>query len=214
MRAVVGGLLVAVAAVVVFAAALSAAGAKGGSYVVAARPLPAGSIIGPGDLSTARMTLGRAGAAAFGSPDALVGRSLTVSLAPGELVESSMLGATTASNLRPVSVVVDSGSLADLAPGEPVDVLETASSTAGTSTNSAGSGGTASSGLAVVLRGATLASIARSDAGLLQSDGTGTVVVTLGVSSLTEAEAVVAAAHSGTIELIRAEPSDGAGIGP
>src|SRR5215831_5013481 len=62
-RAVVGGFLVAVAAVVVFAASLAGASHPGQSWVVTARPLPAGTILGPGDVTSATMRLSRSAAA-------------------------------------------------------------------------------------------------------------------------------------------------------
>jgi hypothetical protein len=158
------------------------------------------------------MTLGGGtGAAAFRSPEDLVGRTVTVTLGPGELVQSSMLGSPTGSNLRPVSIPVDPDSLAALATGDPVDVLEAPS---GGASASGATGGAAGSGLTVVLRGADLTAVTRPASGLLSGDGSSTVVVTLGVSNLAQAEAVVAASHAGTIELIRAEPSDGSGTGP
>jgi hypothetical protein len=38
--------------------------------------------------------------------------------------------------------------------------------------------------------------------------------VTLGVADLSEVEAIVEAAHNGTVTLVQAEPSDGVGAGP
>jgi predicted ABC-class ATPase len=63
-----------------------------------------------------------------------------------------------------------------------------------------------------VVRGATLIDVARSSTNLLSPGASGQV--TLGVATLAEVEAVVQAAHSATITLIAAEPSDGAGPGP
>lgn len=211
LRAVAGGLLVAAAAVIVFAASLSAAGGNRLSYVVAERDLPAGAVISPGDVGLTPMALdGATRAASFRSPDALVGHVLAVAVGPGQLVESSMLadrpGAT-----RPVSVAVDPTSMAALAPGDPVDVLETPA--AGTGGGGAGPSGGAG-GPTVVLRNAVLVSVGGPPSGLLGGAGTSGTVVTLGVGSLTEAEALIAAAHNGTIDLIRAYPSDGRGSGP
>lgn len=208
-RAVVGGLLVAAAAVIVFAAALSAAGGHHASYVVAARALPAGSVIGPGDTTTARLGLsGPAAAGAFAQPGALIGRTLAVPVAPGELIESPMLGAGPSAALRPVSIPVDADSLVSLAAGEAVDALATPSASA-----AATASGTAPS-ITVVVRGATLLSISRSATGLLSGSTGATVVATLGVTDLGEAEQLIQAAHSGTVELVRAEPGDGSGPGP
>jgi hypothetical protein len=100
---------------------------------------------------------------------------------------------------RPVSVAVDPTSLAGLAPGGIVDVIATI-----------GSGSSAT--VSVVMRGAVLMDIDNSASSVLS--GPGTSLVTLGVASLSEVEAVVQASESGTISLVAAEPSDGVGPGP
>lgn len=206
-RALLGGLLVAAAAVIVFATALSAAGGTQAGYVVAARPLPAGTVIGPGDTETARLGLrGATAAASFRQAGPVIGRTLQVPVQPGQLIESSMLGGTPGAGLRPVSIPVDTDSLAALDPGQLVDVLSTPSASAGT-------GAVAAPPVTLVMRGATLLSVGRSDSGLLSGGTGGTVVVTVGVSDLGEAEQLVQAAHAGTVELVRAEPSDGSGPG-
>lgn len=203
-----GGFLVAAAAVIVFAAALSAAGGGSRSYVVAARALPAGTVIGPGDTTTARIGLNAANrATAFTDGGHLIGRALTVTVEPGELIESSMVATPAGSNRRPVSIPVDASSLAALAAGESVDVLSTTSS-------SGAAAATPGSGVTVVMRGATLWSVGRTDSGLLSAGTGSTVVVTLGVSDLAEAEQLVDAAHTGTVELVQATPDDGSGLGP
>ena len=90
-RAVIGGLLIASAAVLVFAAALSS-GHRDAGYVVAARSLAAGTIIGPGDTATESLYLpATTRSAAFASPAPVIGRRLDVNVSPGELLESSML---------------------------------------------------------------------------------------------------------------------------
>jgi Flp pilus assembly protein CpaB len=200
---------VAAAAVVVFAAALSASKARDTGYVVAARPLAAGSVIGPDDTTTANFRLSPAtAAAAFRREAALIGRSVAVDLQPGELIQSSMLAAGGAARLRPVSVPVDADSLAALAVGQEVDVLSAPGSTA------ADPASQSPAAVSVVLRGATLLAVGRSGSGFLSGGGSGgTVVVTLGVTDLAEAEQLVQAAHSGTVELLRAEPGDGTGPG-
>lgn len=226
-RAVVGGGLVAVALILVFALVLSAARTHLSSYQVAAVPLPAGTTIVAADLTAAKMDLsGATRTAAFGQSSSLVGRTLDVAVAPGTLIESSMLAAPGGTDLRPVSIAVDANSLVALATGQSVDVLTAASVTGTASATGTPSGaGTASSSAAgtatgtspavtVVMRGATLLSIDRSaTGGLSASDDSATVVVTLGVNTLDEAEQLVAAEGDGTIELIQAEPSDGNGLG-
>ena len=191
----------AAAALVVFAAVLDGAGGGAGkSYVVAARPLTAGSVIEPEDLSTKTMSLpsGVSGAA-FSDPARLVGRTAAVPIAQGELFEVSMLtNGGSSPSVRPVTVAVDQASLGALIPGQPVDVLE-----------AAGSGGSAT--VSVVVRGATLQGLSRGSSGLLSNPSAETV--TIDVSTLQEVEAVIAASHAGTLTLVAAEPSDGVGPG-
>lgn len=205
-RALLGGLLVATAAVMVFAAALSAAGGGRSGYAVAARPLPAGSVIGPGDLTTARMGLpAPVAAGAYRRPDALIGHTLAVTVQPGQLVETSMLGDSPPARLRPVSIPVDTDSLAALDPGQTVDVL---------AVPAASSSAPQTPTVSVVMRGATLEAVARAGGGILSGSTGATTVVTLGVADLHEAELLVQAAHSATVELVRAVPADGSGTGP
>jgi SAF domain len=199
-RAVIGGFLVAVAAVVVFAAALTRSSSPGQSWLVASRPLAAGTVLGPGDLTTATMRLpGSTATLAFRQASAIEGRSLAVALQSGELIQGSMLVAPNeAPALRPVSVAVNPVSLANLSPGQLVDVL--ASQGSGTDTT-----------VTVVARGATLIDMVTSGSALLAPGGTGQV--TIGVGSLAEVEAVIEASQSGTVSLVAAEQSDGVGPG-
>lgn len=197
----VGGFLVAVAAVIVFAASLAGAANPGQGWVVAARPLSAGTVLGPGDLTSATMRLSQGTATqAYRQAAAVEGRILAVAVPAGGLIQTPLLAsADQAPALRPVSLAVDPVSLAGLSPGQPVDVL----ATQGTGTGTA---------VAVVLRGATLIAVAPSSTTLLSPGGSGQV--TIGMTTLAEAEAVVQAAHSGTITLVAATRSDGVGPGP
>lgn len=206
-RFLFGGMLVAAAAVLVFTAALAASRNHDGSYVVADRPLPAGTVIGPDDTSTVRLGLnGATSSSAFRQASLVVGRTLAVPVGPGQLIMSSMLTTSGGAGLRPVSVPVDPDSLAALSTGVSVDVLAVP--------GGSGSAASASSStMSVVMRGATLLSVSRPSSGFLSNSGT-SVVVTLGVGDLAEAEQLVAAAHTGTIELVRAQPGDGTGLGP
>jgi hypothetical protein len=124
-RALVGGTLVAVAAIIVFAAVLAGHGRTGQEYVIATQVIPAGSVIGPGDVTTDEMSLpGAAGSNAFRQVGTLVGRTAAEAIRPGELVEQSMLvPAGSQPATRPVSIGVSPSSLAGLAPGAAVDVL-------------------------------------------------------------------------------------------
>ncbi len=239
-RAVLGGLLIAAAAVVVFAGVVATGGGGSASYVVAAQPLAAGTVVAPGDTATETFRLPAATRGrAFESTGTVIGRALAVAVSPGELIQSSMLDpAGAGTGLRPVSVAVDPTSLAALNAGDSVDVLAVpsgpgssgasgtavypgaagGSGTAGTGSSgnsglAAGSGSAGAPGITVVLRGAALLSVTRAGSTLAPVSGSGTVV-TLGVQSLREAEMVVQAAHSGAVILVRAEPSDGVGPGP
>ena len=199
-RAVAGGFLVAAAAAIVFAAVLSGTNHPEQTYVVSALRLPPGAQLQASDLTTYRMDLpaGSRGGA-FASPELLAGRTLAVAVQPGELLQSSMLvPAASSPVLRPVSVAVDPSSLVGLQPGRPVDVLETPTS------NTAPS-------VTVVMRGAVLMNVSQSGSGVLT--GPGTELVTLGVATLPEVEAIVQAAHAGTVSVVAAEPSDGVGPG-
>jgi Flp pilus assembly protein CpaB len=190
------------AALIVFAAVMAGSGAGADrDFAVATRSLPAGTLIEPGDVSMRSMHL-PTGTTASAFPDSgrLIGRTLAVPLAQGELIESSMLTpAPGGTGVRPVTVAVDPSSLGSLIAGEPVDVLEA-------------SGGQGPAQVTVVARGATLLEVSRSSSGLLSNPSSG--VVTIGVSTLDEVEAVIAAAHSGSLTLVAAEPSDGVGPGP
>ena len=197
----------AVAAAAVFSIALSAAGRTGTFYVIAARPMAAGTVIGPGDTTTARIGLtGSSRDAAFRQSAVVVGRALAVPVETGELIQSSMLNPAGGVQMRPVSIAVESESVSELQAGDPVDVLSVPSSAGTTLPSPAPT-------VTVVVRGATLLSIDRSGGGLLSGNAGGTVIATLGVADLQEAEQLVAAAHSGTVDLVRAEPADGTGPG-
>jgi Flp pilus assembly protein CpaB len=200
-RALVGGFLVAVAAVVVFTATLASAGGHGQRYAVASRALATGSVIGPGDVETEAMTLPPGSKAdAFQQTASLVGRSVAVAIRAGDLIQQSMLvPSADQPATRPVSVGVDPSSLAGLAPGVTVDVIATV-----------GSGSSAT--VSVVMRGAVLMDVDNSASSVLS--GPATSLVTLGVGNLSEVESVIQASQSGTISLVAAEPSDGVGPGP
>ena len=169
--------------------------------MVAARPLPAGTVIGPGDLTSASMRLSSSTATlAFRQIATLEGRALVVGLPAGELIQAPMLvPASLEPALRPISVAVDPVSLANLTPGEPVDVLATQGTGSGTS-------------VAVVIRGATLFNVVTSGTELTAPGGLGQA--TIGVATLAEVEAVVQASHTGTVSLVSAKQSDGVGPGP
>jgi Flp pilus assembly protein CpaB len=202
---VVGGFLVAAAAVLVFGVTLAGASKPGRPWVVVNRALGAGTVLGPADLTTASMRLpSSTSALAFPQVSPVEGRTLAVAVQAGELVQAPMLvPATGATALRPVSIAVDPVSLAGLEAGALVDVLMTPASGAGSAS--------AVAPVTVVVRGATLLAVSRPSSSLLAPSDSSDV--TVGVSTLGEVESVVAAAHSGTITLVAAERSDGVGPG-
>jgi Flp pilus assembly protein CpaB len=203
-RAVAGAFVIALAVVLVFAGWADSRPGAGSAWVVAARDLPAGTQLTSADLTTTVLRLGRGpvAAAAFARPEAVVGRVLAVPVGSGQLiVGTETRTAASAAALRPVPVTVASTDLVDLSAGDLVDVLETAGTSGG------GGGGRTS----VVVRGARVLSTEQPSGGLVGSDDG--PVVTIGVSTLAEVEAVVAAEHAGTVDLVVGEPSDGVGPG-
>lgn len=217
------------AGVVAFASVLSGTKPATKQFVVASRAIPAGSVLGASELSSAAISLpASVSANAFSVEGSLVGRTLASPVQPGELIESSMLDPP-APPTRPVSIPVNPDSLLGLVPGEKVDVLAVAASSSSGATSGTATSGTAAGSAeptvalpasavaapasTVVMRGAVLLSVAHSPSGLTAGAGTLTDV-TLGVASLSEVELLVATSQTSTVELVLAEPSDGTGPGP
>jgi Flp pilus assembly protein CpaB len=127
-RAVVGGFLVAVAAVGVFATVSGSADGPSTEYVVAAADLPAGRIITASDLATAPIDLPSAqAAAAYRDPSSLVG---TITLAPvldGELLQASAIGEPVADGVPTVAMSLPAAAAlgGDLRAGDLVDAYVT-----------------------------------------------------------------------------------------
>jgi Flp pilus assembly protein CpaB len=187
--------------VLVLTAWLGAGRSSDQQWVVARRPLAAGTRITPADLGTESMSLPAdpTGAQAFHSPAALSGRVLAGPLLPGELVQQgALVPSGTQPSLRPVTVSLDAPDALDLSTGTPVDVLVTDGSDPGSATT-------------VVVRGATVLDVTSAGSSLISSSGGGTV--TVGVSSLAEVEAVVHADHTGSVSVVVAQRSDGTGLG-
>jgi hypothetical protein len=200
-RAVLGAFAVAVAAVLVFAAALHSRSGAGQAWIVARTELPAGTRLAAGDLTTTTLKLGSGPAAgdAFAGPAGVVGRTLAVSVGPGDLVLRSELSAAGATpSLRPVPVSVVSDDLVDLGVGDLVDVVVTTGQGTSTATS-------------IVLRGARVLGTAQPSGSLVGASGDD--VVTLGVHTLAEVEVVIRSEHDGTVDLVVGEPADGSGPG-
>lgn len=126
-RAILGGLLVASAAVGLFTVAIGA-GVPESSYAVASRPLPAGTKLGPGDVVLEPLALpDRLRSRSFDTATKLIGATLVAPLAQGELVQASVVAAGgNTSNRREISFSVDAGELTrSLQPNQRVDVIAT-----------------------------------------------------------------------------------------
>jgi hypothetical protein len=129
----------------------------------------------------------------------LVGRTLAVAVGRGQLVLGAELTRPDATPvLRPVPVTVAPDDLVDLNDGDLVDVLET-------------TGDTSSARTTIVVRGARVLDDSQPSSSFVGSDGND--VVTIGVHTLSEVEAVIDAEHDGTVDVVVGEPSDGTGPG-
>ena len=184
------------AAVIVFAASLAGTSHPGQRWVVAIRSLGPGAVLEPGDLTTSTMRLSPATAAlAYRQAASVEGRALAVGLRAGELLQDSML---VPSSQKPVAASGEPGGRPGVA-GGPV------SGAAGRRADDAGHrqrGGRHS-------RRPGCDPLRRRDIELEPAGARYSGQVSLGVSTLSEVEAIVAAAHTGTVTLVAAEPSDG-----
>ena len=201
-RAVVGGLLVALAALGAFVAARGDSGGPSGSYVVMTHDVVAGTKLQANDLRTLSMDLPDGlSQRAFTDVDAVVGRLTTTPLSGGELIQASaVLGGDAADPRYQLSVPVERSRALDgmVARGEKVDVLVTYGS---------GTDG----GTFVVARRAEVLRVDQNEHGAL---GTGSeMIVVLAVDTADNALAVTHAAQAGKVTLVRAT-GVGADVGP
>lgn len=207
-RAVVGGLLVTVAALGTFLAARGAADGPGTGYVVATRPLDTGERIDPGELRIQSLDLpNELAAQAFNGVEELEGAVALAPLRPDELVQRSAVlpstsgGATAARSGREFSFSLPRDHAVDgtLNRGERVDLLATYGRDERAVTT-------------VVVRDATVTRIDnRAESGI---GGTADVTVTL---ALADADEVLRATHAtdvATVTLVRATRSVGTDPGP
>jgi len=191
-RAVVGGLLVAVAAVGIFAAYAGASRGPSARYVVAARTLAPGHRMSSADLRTVTMDLPRNVAArAFRDPAAVI-RGVTLGpLEQGELVQSAnILPARSGRARSQFSFGLDADRAVDgsLRPGDRVDVLVTYGSGSGSSTQ-------------IVLRSAELLAVsAGTNNGLGSSRRQ---VLTVSLPSREAALPLTNAARAGEVTVVR-----------
>jgi Flp pilus assembly protein CpaB len=192
-RAVVGGFLVATAAVLIFAAYSSATARPRQSYVVATRTLAPGTRLAAGDLRLAELDVPDQAVRAvlFGSVPQLVGASVVAPITAGDLVEASaVVGRGGALGTREVSMQLDRSRAVGgtLKAGEFVDVL--------------GTFGTGSDSYTAVLV-SHIQVISLSNVSSSLGD-TRTQLITFAATSEPDAEAVANAGIAGQTTLIRA----------
>lgn len=196
-----GGLLVAAAAVGLFAAYQGMHGGPSHSYVVAARPIAAGTKVEAGDLTLELIDLPpKVQARAFNDPAALVGATAVTKLDTGELVQPSAVVAKAGDRpAREVSFPIERGRLsATLEEGERVDLLATF-------------GGGNEAFTTVVLRNAQVVSIERAKVGLGDN---GTAVIGVSIDDDGDEVAVAHAIQEGKLTVVRATGAPAAPSSP
>lgn len=192
-RAVTGALLVATSLVGIVVAHAQATADRSVPYAVAARDLPAGTVVTTADVALVPMELpaGLAGSRVFPHVDVLVGSTLITPLAQGELVQASAVVRRSGPPEEvELSVDVDRSTAlgGELQPGEPVDVLATYGTGADAFT-------------LVVARRARVIRIGGSSGALGQSE---TVLAVLATRNAGEVLAITHAAQAGEVALVRA----------
>lgn len=189
--------VVLVLAAVLLGARLLASGAQSSPVLVAARPLPVGHVLLPGDLTVSRVRLGSASGRYWPAADesGLTGHPLLTTVAAGDLLPRSAV-ATTADPQpsRVVSLPVDPARLPPLARGDLVDVFATTKGAPAQTT--------------AILRGALY--VGGGDTG-----SAGSVTVRLQVP-VTEAAVLVSASETASIDLVLEQPAgdDAGDVGP
>ncbi|MBO0714645.1 MAG: hypothetical protein J2P59_07800 [Acidimicrobiales bacterium] len=191
-RAVVGGFLVAMAAIGTFAAYLRATTDQSQRYVVALQALRVGQRLEPSDLGTEPMRLPgsvRKGLA-FRDPGALIGAVVVGPVRAGELIEAGDVSfGTHGPRDRQLSFSVPLSHAVDgtLRPGDRVDVL----ATYGTGTDSS-----------TRLVAASAEVVSATQPSSVTSSGEPAVVVTLSVPSAPETVALTEAANAAEVTLV------------
>ncbi len=198
-RAVVGGLLVALAMVITFAAASHPPGRPRATVVVVRRAVLLGSRLQAADLAIERVDLPAPLAGqTYGSIDQAVGLVTLGPLQPGDLLQHSTVArAEVAPGLHELSFAVDRDQAldGDLVPGQTVDLLATY-----------GTGQSAET--VVVARQVRLIDV--DDHSQTSLASTGKLVVTVALA--TDAQ-VLAATHASQVGAVTLARSDGSGSG-
>jgi Flp pilus assembly protein CpaB len=198
-RAVLGGVLMAAAAVGVYLAYDQASARPTEPVVVAAHAIRVGDVLEPDDLRTIDADLpGGAGDATFGSVDALAGRVVLGPIAEGEIVQAGLVtDERAAAALHEVAVTLPRASVAvgRLKQGERVDVFVTYDER----TTS-------------VVRGAEVVEISAEDGGSLTNSREVTLVVA--VPSGDVVAALVHALRTGDVTVVRSTFAEASGDDP
>lgn len=196
-RAVVGGFLVALAAVGMFSAYTSATAKPTTNYVVAARDLAPGDRIDAAALQLVAIDLPEEQRSrSFDVVEPLLDATVVEPLVDGELVQQGSLVATGAvQGTRSVSFAIEAARAvnATLAGGERVDVLATF-----------GTGGEACTHL--IASGIPIVSVSQASGSLVGQQGG--LTVTVQIADAQEAVAVSHAANAGAMTLVRATHAD------
>lgn len=199
-RAVVGGLLVTLAAIGTWVTASGATQGTGTRYLVAAEPIGAGQRIGPDDVRWSTLELpGSLHRRAFTSSAAVMGTVALGPLEPGDLLQAGGIApAAGAVGEREVSFTVDTDRAVAgaLRAGDRIDLYATVDAADGATS-------------AAVLTDVTIRRIGSSD-----GDGLGDErrqVITIAIGRTDDAEAVVTATRSATLTVLRATGTEGRG---
>ena len=192
-RAVVGGLLIALAAIGVFAAWTAATEEATRPFVVVAQAVRPGVVLGPSDLEVRGFDLPADVAdRAYADPEDLVGAVALAPLGEGELVQRSAVREAGGSGVgRPaseMSFAVDADRAVDggLQVGERVDVLATFGTGEDATTE-------------IVVRGAQVLAATRNDGGI----GSRTLVLTLALDDSDDVLALTHAVRAGEVTVVR-----------
>ena len=189
-RAVVGGLLVALAALGVLAAYTGVTAGPSTTYVVAARDLAPGERLEVSDLRTIEIDLpAEMTTRVFSDPSSLTGATVLAPIAAGELLQLGALarqGGATGTREMSFPVEADLALGGSLQPGERIDVI----ATYGTGTDAT---------TAAVVVDVPVVTIADAGAAL----GGRFVVITVALSSDTDVVALGHAARAGQLVVIR-----------
>lgn len=186
-RAVLGGVLMAAAAVGVFAAYQGAGDEAGAPVVVATSAIRMGQTVGPDDVRLVEVDLGPSPPPAFHAIDDVVGRVALGPIGEGELLQSGSLTDDAGElGLHEVAITLPRANFAvnRLKPGERVDVYVTLDDQTRT-----------------VARSAAVIEITADDGGSLTSSRDVTVIVAVPDGS--QVAAIVHALRTGDVTIVR-----------